>query len=143
MWAGQLALIAAALFAGGALHVALAEQPARLALNPEAMLIQWKASFTRAQRSAPAQAILGVGLGLAAWWMSGRLVWAFGAVLLGANIPFTLILIGSTNRQLLATAPAEAGPASRALVEKWGRLHAGRTVLALAATGAFAWAGLK
>ncbi len=143
MWAGQLALVMSALFAGGALHVMLAEQPARLALNPEAMLGQWQASFTRAQRSAPVQAILGVVFGLGAWGMGGGPAWILGAILLGANIPYTLILIGSTNRLLQATAPAESGPASRALVEKWGRLHVGRTVLALAATAVFVWAALK
>lgn len=138
MWTGQLALVMSGLFAGGAFHVMLAEQPARLALNDESMLIQWQASFTRAQRSAPVLAILGVGFGLAAWWTGGGSAWIFGAVLLGANIPFTLILLGSTNRQLQGTAPAESGPASRALVEKWGQLHVGRTMLALAATAVFA-----
>ena len=142
MWTGQLALAMSALFAGGALHVMLAEQPARLALDDEAMLIQWRVSFTRAQRSAPVLAILGVGFGLAAWWAGGGPAWIFGAVLLGANIPFTLILIGPTNRQLQATASVEAG-ANRAAVERWGRLHAGRTVLALSATVAFAWAALR
>jgi hypothetical protein len=143
MWTGQLALVMSALFAGGALHVMIAEQPARLALNDEAMLIEWRASFARAQRSAPVLAILGVGFGLAAWWTGGGPAWIFGAVLLGANIPFTLILIGSTNRQLHATASAESGVANRAAVERWGRLHAGRTVLALAATAAFVWAAMR
>jgi hypothetical protein len=143
MWAGPVALVMSALFAGGALHVMFAEQPARLALNDEAMVIQWRASFAHAQRSAPVLAILGVVFGLGTWGMGGGPAWILGSLLLGANIPYTLILIGSTNRQLQAMAPAESGPASRALVEKWGQLHVGRTVLALVATAVFVWAALK
>src|SRR5439155_3462727 len=37
------------------------------------------------------------------------------------------------NRMLMATEPASAGPASRALIEKWAALHAGRTALGFAA----------
>jgi hypothetical protein len=78
-----------------------------------------------------------------ACWRSGDWVWALGAILLGANIPFTLIAIRPTNESLLATAPADAGAASGALIARWGRLHATRTILALAGTGALAWAGLR
>jgi hypothetical protein len=143
MIAGTLALAAEALFAGGALHITLAEQPARLGLDDSAMLAQWKPSFERAQRMAIPLAILGLGLGLFAWWKSGNLAWVTGAFLVGLNIPFTLIAIKPTNDVLLATTAARAGPDSRALIAKWGRLHAIRVVLALAATAAFIWASVK
>jgi hypothetical protein len=70
MLAGLMALVAAALFAGGALHVSLSEHRARLGLNDQAMLAQWKPSFSRAQRIAAPLAILGFGLGLLAWWQT-------------------------------------------------------------------------
>ena len=38
-----------------------------------------------------------------------------------------------TNRKLMATDPASAGPESRELVARWGSLHAVRTALGFAA----------
>ncbi len=59
-----------------------------------------------------------------------------------ANWPYTLLAIMPTNERLMATEPAAAGPESRALVERWGSLHAARTGLGLAASLAFLWASL-
>jgi hypothetical protein len=143
MVAGHIALIAAALFAGAALHITLSEHPARLGLDDQAMLAQWKPSFSHAQRMAAPLALLGLVFGLLAWWRTGNLDWTYGAILIGANLPYTLLLIRPINNQLLATEPTAAGAASRALIVRWGWLHAVRTVLALAATGALAWASLR
>jgi len=54
-----------------------------------------------------------------------------------ANRPFTFFAIMPTNNLLVATEPSHAGPASRALIETWGRYHAARSVLGLAATPTF------
>ena len=40
----------------------------------------------------------------------------------------------------MATDPANAGPASRVLVERWALLHAVRTALGFAAALVFLWA---
>jgi len=45
-----------------------------------------------------------------------------------------------TNNRLKAIAEIDAGPTSRAMLVSWGRLHAVRTVLGLAATLAYLWA---
>ena len=47
-----------------------------------------------------------------------------------------------TNRRLMATDPERAGPESRALTETWGRLHAVRTLLGIAANVVFLWASI-
>lgn len=106
MLAGQLALVATALFAGAALHVSLSEHPARLSLDNASMIVQWKRSFSRAQKMAAPLAILGLLLGLYALWQAPRVSWAVGVILIGANIPFTLIVIRPVNNSLLAVDPA-------------------------------------
>ena len=65
------------------------------------------------------------------------LLFALAAVFQILPWPWTLLVIMPTNRALLALKPSEAGPQSRALLEKWGRLHAMRTLLGCAATLAF------
>jgi len=54
--------------------------------------------------------------------------------------PWTLLVIMPTNNALLATDLAKAGPDSRALIVKWGQLHAVRTLLGAAAVVSFLFA---
>jgi anthrone oxygenase-like protein len=79
-------------------------------------------------------------LGLLQSWLSHDWRWIVGATLMLANWPYTLIGIMPTNHRLNAIAEQDAGPAVRRLLERWGRLHALRTVLGCAATLAYLWA---
>ena len=60
-----------------------------------------------------------------------------------ANWPFTLIAIMPTNHRLMAIEAQSADPGSRALIEKWGRLHAVRSILGISASVLFLWASLQ
>jgi hypothetical protein len=142
MVAGQLALVVAAVFAGAALYVNIAEQPARLTLDDKALLTEWKPSYKGGFAMQAPLAILGFLLGLSAWWQSGAWPWLAGAILMIVNWPYTLVAIMPTNSRLMAIDPATAGAESRALIEKWARLHAGRTALGFAAVLLFLWASL-
>ena len=82
MVAGQLALIIAALFTGAAFYVSFAEQPARLGLDDRALLAQWKPAYKRGFAMQAPLAIIGFLLGIVAWWMTGRLTFVLGSILL-------------------------------------------------------------
>jgi hypothetical protein len=137
MLTGLLALVVAALFTGAAFYVNFAEQPARLALDDRALLAEWKPSYKRGFAMQAPLAIIGFLLGAGAWWLSGRIPFLIGAILMLLNWPWTLLGIMPTNKTLMDTSPEDAGPASRALIVKWNGLHAVRTALGCVAVISF------
>jgi hypothetical protein len=142
MLAGQLALIAAALFTGAALYVSACEQPARLHLDDGALLTQWKPAYKLGTMMQAPLAIVGALLGVIAWWQTGDWRWLLGGAIILLNWPYTFLVIMPVNNALLALETG-GNPRARELIEKWGRLHAGRTALGILATVIFFWASLR
>ncbi len=140
MMSGLLALAVAAIFTGAAVYVNVAEQPARLSLDDRALLTEWKPSYKRGALMQASIALIGCVLGLAAWWQTSHGGFLTGAIAMIAPWPWTLLAIKPTNDALLATAPDQAGPRTRALIVKWGMLHAVRTAFGALATLAYLWA---
>ncbi|HEX3653375.1 MAG TPA: DUF1772 domain-containing protein [Rhizomicrobium sp.] len=140
MLPGQLALISAAVFTGAALYVNAVEQPARLLLDNQALLDEWKPAYKRGTLMQAPNAILGFLLGVWAWWETSNLLWIVGALFMLANWPVTYIVIMPVNRKLMST--ETPGPESHSLIVKWASLHAIRTSLGFAATVIFLWASL-
>src|SRR5580700_6591671 len=99
MLAGQLALITAALFAGAAIYVNVAEQPARLLLDDRALLTEWKPAYKRGFAMQAPLAVIGFLLGALAWWQTGVWLWLLGALVLVSTWPYTLLGIIPTNNK--------------------------------------------
>ena len=127
----------AALFAGAALYVSVAEQPARLALEPRPLLKEFVPSYKRGFAMQAPLAAIGFLLGVVAWWQTADWLWLLGAFVLVANWPYTLFGIMPLNRRIMAIAPGAADASSTALIARWGTLHAVRTALGLSATAIF------
>jgi anthrone oxygenase-like protein len=138
--AQQLALIVAAVFAGAAIYVSAVEHPARLSLDDRALLAEWKPSYHRGTAMQASLALIGTVLALLAAWLARDWRWLVGAALIFANWPYTFLVIMPVNRILEGTAVEAANAATRALLVKWGALHAGRSALGVAAVLADLWA---
>ena len=139
----QLALVTAAIFAGAAIYINIAEQPARLQLDPGALLTQWKPSYARGLIMQSSLVIMSGVLGVLAYFGSWDWRWFLGAVLILANWPYTLAVVYPVNKRLETTPPGSENAETRGLVETWGKLHAVRSALGLSATMVYLWATLN
>ena len=140
MLAGHLALALAAAFAGAAFYINVAEQPARLGLDDRNLLNEWKPSYAGGFTMQGSLAVLSGLLGLLAAWMTTDWRWVVGVVLILSNWPYTLVWMMPTNNKIKAISEMDAGPESRSMILAWGKLHAVRTCLGVAATSAYLWA---
>src|SRR6202789_4417387 len=129
-----MAIFSAAMFAGAALYINIAEHPARMELETRFAAAQWAPSYRRATWMQAPLALVSLIAGLGSWLLGGGFGWAIAALMIGAVIPFTFIGIMPTNRASLAPGRGLAGTEARALLERWANLHAVRTVLSFAAT---------
>ena len=136
---GSLALALAATFFGAALYVNLVEQPARLALDDEAILNEWTPSDRRGVALMAALALVSAIAGLSAYFESHDVRFLLGAIVAASSWPYTVFVMGPVNNQILALVPKDLA-AARVLVWQWGLLEYGQTAIAVAAAIAFLWA---
>jgi hypothetical protein len=128
------ATLTAAMFAGAALYINVAEHPARMKLDTRFAAAQWAPSYQRATWMQAPLALLSLVSGVGSWLLGGGFGWAIAALLIGAVVPFTFIGIMPTNRALLAPGRDLASTETRSLLGRWVKLHAVRTLLSFAAT---------
>jgi uncharacterized membrane protein len=137
MWVLIAAALCSGLFAGAAIYINAVEHPARLSCGPELALREFAPSYRRATVMQVPLAVAGCAAGLWAAWARGDPWLVLGAVLLGAVVPFTLVVILPTNHQLLDPALDPHGHKATQLLSRWGRLHAMRSLLSSAAFALF------
>ena len=128
-----LATLSSGLFAGASLYINLVEHPARMQAGTHVALAEFAPSYHRATVTQVSLASLGFLSALVAWRLRSDARWLVGGGVLVSVIPFTALAILPTNKQLLDPATANDPDLSEGLLKRWGRLHAVRSVLSLAA----------
>ena len=121
-----VATLSAALFAGAALYINVAEHPARMGLETRLAALEWAPSYHRATWLQAPLALLSLLSGVSVWLLGRGWGWMVGAVLVGGVVPFTFVVIMPTNNKLLTPGRDLASAETRELLVHWGRLHAVR-----------------
>ena len=129
-----LATLCASLFCGAAIYVNLAEHPARMDCGTKIAATVWAPSYKRATVMQASLAIVAFLCGAVVWLLGGGVWWLVGALFIGSVVPFTFIAIMPTNHRLLEPERDLGSNETRVLLEKWGHLHAVRSVLSLVAS---------
>jgi hypothetical protein len=96
-------------------------------------------SYRRATAMQASLAAVGLLSSIAAWLAEASIRWVVAGVLLGSVIPFTLIVILPTNKQLLNPTLDRRSAETERLLARWGRLHAVRSILSTLALLLFLW----
>lgn len=124
-----VAVLACSLFTGAAIYLSLVEHPARMECGVEIAATEFPPSYRRATALQATLAALGLLCSIAAWLAGATFWWLIAGALLGSVIPFTLIVILPTNKQLLNPALNKKSPEAGQLLGRWGAMHAIRSVL--------------
>jgi uncharacterized membrane protein len=132
-----VATLATTLFSGAAVYINLVEHPARMACGTELAATVFGPSYRRAAVMQVGLALAATIAGIGAWLTDGRVKWLLGSSLIFLVVPFTLVAIRPTTKQLLDPTGDTASESTHRLLEKWGKLHAVRSILALAASVIF------
>jgi hypothetical protein len=124
---------ACGIFAGAAAYVSLVEQPARLSCGITLAVPEWRTSYKRGTVMQASLTIVASLLAFACWWIGKDAAWLLGGMLLFAVIPFTLVMILPTNKELESANLDVSSASAELLLRRWGALHAVRTGLGLVA----------
>lgn len=121
-----IATFCTAIFAGAAIYINLVEHPARLECGTAAVR-EWRPSYRRATLMQASLALAAVLGSLGAWVLGRGLPVLLAGACIGFVIPFTLIVIYPTNRQLEDPKLDVESLAAATLLSQWNRLHAVRS----------------
>jgi Anthrone oxygenase len=138
-----VAVLACTLFTGAAIYITAVEHPARLSCGAEIAATQWAPSYKRATVMQASLAVIAGCFGMVRGVQGGGPLWIWAAILILAVVPYTLIVIRPTNHRLLQPRSDGRSAETLALLKSWGRLHAVRSALSIAASVLFVWAATR
>ena len=132
-----VATVGTGLFAGASTYVSLVQHPAWVESGAAHTVKGLRANFRRAAVLQGGLASVSLVAAAVAWLQGAGVGWLVGGVLLGALIPFTLVIIDAVNRQLLDPRLDAGSSEATALLARWGQLHAIRTIVGVAVFASF------
>ncbi len=124
-----VAVLTCGLFTGAAVYVSLVEHPARMECGVEIATAEFPPSYRRGAIMQVTLAAVCLLSSVAAWLAGATFWWVVAGVLQVSVIPFTLIVILPTNKQLLSPTLDRRSVQTGQLLTRWGRLHAVRSAL--------------
>lgn len=133
-----ITVMASGIFSGAAIYINAAEHPARLECRDSSQFVlkQWQISYHRAAIMQASLALLSGLFGVLSY-MSFDLSfsWLLACLMIFSVIPFTLKMIMPTNNFLHKIDHKDASLFPT--LEKWGKLHAVRSVVSTLAFAIF------
>ena len=123
-----IATLTAAFFAGGGLFVSIVLYPAIMMDLPSAVS-QFGSMYRRAAPWQGSNAIVCLLATLIVSALTGDWWWVIGGILVGASIPFTLLVMMPVNNRLLDEKAPPTPDEAVSLLKHWGRLHWVRNIL--------------
>jgi hypothetical protein len=126
-----IATLCTGLFAGAAIYVNLVEHPARLGTGTATAVKQWRPSYRRATVMQASLAVAGLVSSVGAWLQGRGTPVLIAGLLIGLVVPYTLIVMFPTNKQLSDSGLDVGSTRAAGLLGKWNRLHAIRSAAAV------------
>jgi len=107
------------------------EHPARLQCGTLIALKEFAPSYKRATVMQASLAAFSFLTAIGAWLTGSKVWWMIGGLLILSVVPFTLMAILPTNKQLLDPSVEMNLDLAGELLNRWGKLHAIRSILSL------------
>ena len=126
-----IATLSASLFTGASIYINLVEHPARMSCGTALAVAEFAPSYKRATVMQVLLALISFLSSLTAWLMDPSIYWLIGGILIVTVIPFTVIAILPTNKQLLSSSLDKNSEYAQQLLNHWGKLHSIRSLLSL------------
>ncbi len=132
-----LATACSGIFAGAAIYISVGQGPAAREVGDDTAAALFGPMYRRGAPMQASLALIGSISGFIASATGGGVGCFVGALLLGSVVPFTLVVIKPVNDQLLSPDLDTSSPEVPALLDRWARLHAVRSVASGLAFGLF------